>query len=143
MHTLTKTEIAATLFLHEPSISTLGALCETGDFGADRWTLNRRVIGLLLREIKNVEGAEVSVGRNLARRRTYRRVYCNGWDITSTHDPRLGRLVSETHHTVNVETPSFAILVKGPRFEYVFGSTFKPLGEGVDLEALQRKIKGP
>lgn len=152
----TKTEIMSEMFLHDPSILTLGVLCETGDFGAGSWALNRRAILKLAKQTFKIPGLTVSVGRNLKRVRAFRRVYdAQGKDITDIHDPRDRRHVTEEIRTAIVNLPGFAIRVKageakgswgdrgGPRFEYVFGATFDPIGDGVDLEALHLKIKGP
>jgi hypothetical protein len=144
MNAPTETEIAATLFLHDPCILSLGVLCETGDFGYGSWLFHRARILRLAHAVYKLPGLSVSVGRNLKRTRTYRRVYdAQGRDITDIHDPRDRRHVTEEIRTAIVTLPGFAIQIKGPRFEYVFGATFEPRGEGVDLEALYLKIKGP
>ena len=142
MNMPTRTEIVATRLLQDPSLEYLRALCETGDFGDGFRLFNRAAMAKVLKEIQFAGSVTISIGRNLKRTRTYRRVYENGRDVTGIYDASLlhaiGRRVTETHHTTIVTIPSFAILVSGPRFEYVFGPTFQPLGEGVDLEA-QRK----
>lgn len=147
MNAPTETEIAATLFLQDPSIGTLHRLCATGDFGAGSWAFNRSAILKVLREVQHAGDVSISAGRNLSRTRTTRRVFENGRDVSGIYDASLfrtcGRRVTETQHTYTVKIPTFAILLAGPRFEYVFGATFEPLGEGVDLEALHLKIKGP
>ena len=133
---IVRTEIAARVFLKTPSLATLRALCDAGDFGAKGCPFDRSKIAKIL---KTINDADVSVGRGLTLTRYTRTRFAkhSGKEIRADYDRREidPSTVGEKHEKVRVNVPQFSIQVKGDRFEYTFcPSTSK--GSGFDLTSV-------
>jgi len=118
---IVRTEIAARAFLKTPSLETLRALCDAGDFGADGHPFDRSKIAKIL---KTINDADVSTGRGLTLTRYRRTRFAkhSGKEIRADYDRREidPSTVGEKHEKVRVSVPQFAIQVRGERFEYTF-----------------------